>query len=360
MRRLTCNGVLVLGEGAVHLDELLADGGVDGDLLAEHLHLLVGHHLDVPPEPFPASAPLVRRGGGRLGPVPPLHSSPAQADRPAATGKISEREESTRDGNWESRALFVQKEIGRLGRQAGCRLETTTRDLLAGGAGAHAHASFRGRCGGGNAGRRGEVDNQQQVKRTPQQEPGGQENAEREGRWQQGTERDGESGSSEPDTARTRGGGGGAVVAVAEARAAATRGAPRTGGAVPGEGWSMQACSGEEEETRGRRPVAPDVDSCNDRRSTDRGLIIGIGDIALAGEKHLSVAVSASMAADRTGVGLSCYQWRGGGGGGGRREDRNRAYEMSKTAASSGGFFAWLVSFLPSSWSRFLAAAAGW
>lgn len=31
------------------------------------------------------------------------------------------------------------------------------------------------------------------------------------------------------------------------------------------------------------------------------GLIIGIGDIALAGEKHLSVAVSASMAAGRTG-----------------------------------------------------------
>lgn len=28
---------------------------------------------------------------------------------------------------------------------------------------------------------------------------------------------------------------------------------------------------------------------------------------------------------------------------------RNRAYEMSKTTASSGGFFAWLVSFLPSS-----------
>jgi hypothetical protein len=38
------------------------------------------------------------------------------------------------------------------------------------------------------------------------------------------------------------------------------------------------------------------------------GLIIGIGDIALAGEKHLSVAISASMAAGWTGVGLSCYQ----------------------------------------------------
>jgi hypothetical protein len=40
------------------------------------------------------------------------------------------------------------------------------------------------------------------------------------------------------------------------------------------------------------------------------GLTIGIGNIALAGEKHLSVAVSASMAAGWTGVGLRCYQWR--------------------------------------------------
>jgi hypothetical protein len=38
------------------------------------------------------------------------------------------------------------------------------------------------------------------------------------------------------------------------------------------------------------------------------GLTIGIGDIALAGEKHLSVAISACMAAGWTGVGLSCYQ----------------------------------------------------
>lgn len=36
------------------------------------------------------------------------------------------------------------------------------------------------------------------------------------------------------------------------------------------------------------------------------GLIIVIGDIRLAGEKHLSVAVNASMAA---GWGLSSYQW---------------------------------------------------
>jgi hypothetical protein len=40
------------------------------------------------------------------------------------------------------------------------------------------------------------------------------------------------------------------------------------------------------------------------------GLIIGIGDIDLAGEKHLSVAVSASMAAGWAGVRLRCYQWR--------------------------------------------------
>ena len=40
------------------------------------------------------------------------------------------------------------------------------------------------------------------------------------------------------------------------------------------------------------------------------GLIIGIGDIDLAGEKHLSVAVRASMAAGWTGVRLRCYQWR--------------------------------------------------
>jgi hypothetical protein len=36
------------------------------------------------------------------------------------------------------------------------------------------------------------------------------------------------------------------------------------------------------------------------------GLIISIGEISLAGEKHLSVAVNASIAA---GWGLSCYQW---------------------------------------------------
>ena len=109
----------MLGEGAVHLDELLADGGVDGDLLAEHLHLLVGHHLDVPPEPFPTSGPLVRCRGS-LGPVPPLHRpQPLQEDAPS--GKDLGR--GPRDGNWESRALFVRwnggyarKEIGRLGR----------------------------------------------------------------------------------------------------------------------------------------------------------------------------------------------------------------------------------------------------
>ena len=39
-------------------------------------------------------------------------------------------------------------------------------------------------------------------------------------------------------------------------------------------------------------------------------LIIGIGDIDLAGEKHLSVAVRASMAAGWTGVRLRRYQWR--------------------------------------------------
>ena len=45
----TCHGVLVRGEDAVmSLEELLADGGVDGDLLPEHLHLLVRHHLGVP------------------------------------------------------------------------------------------------------------------------------------------------------------------------------------------------------------------------------------------------------------------------------------------------------------------------
>jgi hypothetical protein len=65
----------------MHLDKLLADGGVDGDLLAEHLHLFVGHDLDVSSEPFPSPGPLVRRrsGGGGLGPVPPVH--------PLATGR---------------------------------------------------------------------------------------------------------------------------------------------------------------------------------------------------------------------------------------------------------------------------------
>lgn len=103
------------------------------------------------------------------------------------------------------------------------------------------------------------------------------------------------------------------------------------------------------------------------------GLIIGIGDIALAGEKHLSVAVSASMAAGRTGgVKLLAVERR-------RRRRRRRedviAFDFyrvyllfrlavksiaedssaiehtrcPKTAASSGGFSAWLDSFLPSS-----------
>lgn len=45
------------GEGAVHHDELLADCGVDGDLLPEHLHLLVRHHLDAVAEPGLADAP---------------------------------------------------------------------------------------------------------------------------------------------------------------------------------------------------------------------------------------------------------------------------------------------------------------
>ena len=107
------------------------------------------------------------------------------------------------------------------------------------------------------------------------------------------------------------------------------------------------------------------------------GLIIGIGDIDLAGEKHLSVAVRASMAAGWTGVRLRCYQWREEAAAAAADEEkmdcvslrflsclspfplcgkinragfqRNRAYETSTTAASSGGFFGWLASFLPSS-----------
>jgi hypothetical protein len=106
------------------------------------------------------------------------------------------------------------------------------------------------------------------------------------------------------------------------------------------------------------------------------GLIIGIGDIALAGEKHLSVAVSASMAADRTGVGCSCYQSREAAAAAADEEKMRLRFpsifilfypllrcvvksiaedsseiehtRCQKTAASSGGFFGWLASFLPS------------
>jgi hypothetical protein len=66
----------VLGECAVHLNELLADGGVDGDLLPEHLYLLVRHHLDVPERLLSSGTPFHRGGGGGgggLAPVPPLH-----------------------------------------------------------------------------------------------------------------------------------------------------------------------------------------------------------------------------------------------------------------------------------------------
>ena len=108
----------MLGEGAVHLDELLADGGVDGDLLAEHLHLLVGHHLDVPPEPFPTSGPLVRCRGS-LGPVPPLHHpQPLQDPRSGkdlgrrATGRELGKPRAICAVEWS----YARKEIGRLGR----------------------------------------------------------------------------------------------------------------------------------------------------------------------------------------------------------------------------------------------------
>ena len=43
----TCNGVVLGINSLVHLNKLLADGSINGDLMAQHLHLLVGHHLHV-------------------------------------------------------------------------------------------------------------------------------------------------------------------------------------------------------------------------------------------------------------------------------------------------------------------------
>lgn len=43
---LTCE-VLLGGYGFVHLNELFADGGVDGYLLPQQFHLFVGHHFNV-------------------------------------------------------------------------------------------------------------------------------------------------------------------------------------------------------------------------------------------------------------------------------------------------------------------------
>lgn len=56
MREITSE-IALRSEGFVQLNELLADGGVDSNLLAENLHLLVGHDLH---EHAPAAAGVLR------------------------------------------------------------------------------------------------------------------------------------------------------------------------------------------------------------------------------------------------------------------------------------------------------------
>ncbi|RZR96939.1 hypothetical protein BHM03_00026041 [Ensete ventricosum] len=56
---VTCEGVVMGSDGLVHLDKLFAYGGIDGDLTAEDLHLLVRHHLHAEnpfSDPFPFSS----------------------------------------------------------------------------------------------------------------------------------------------------------------------------------------------------------------------------------------------------------------------------------------------------------------